>query len=314
MRHRGSRFGGTALVGCLLALCVPAVALAAPARPAVTTGGVANRAPTSIVLKGTVDPNEVATTYFFQYGTTRIYGANTPAASAGGGASPQAVAVAVGGLAPATTYHYRLVAENARGQRIGRDRTFTTRRQPLGVTLAATPNPVRAGASTTLAGNLTGTGNAGRVVSLQGNAFPYSGGFVAVGNSQVTGPNGEFSFSLLSVPVTTQYRVLMPQRPEVVSPVVVLGAKVTVTTRLRERGDRLRFSGHVTPAADGSEVLIQRRRNNRWVTVGRTFARHASASKSRYVKSVRERSGRYRVLANVQGAYAADEGRSVRVR
>jgi hypothetical protein len=220
----------------------------------------------------------------------------------------------VGSLAPATTYHYRLVAENSKGLSIGKDRSFTTKRQALFVTLAATPNPIRAGNSTTLAGALGGTGNAGRIVSLQANPYPYTQGFATIGNSQVTGSNGEFSFSLLAVPVTTQYRVLMPQRPEVVSPIVVLGAKVTVTTHVRDRGSKLRFSGHVEPAADGTEILIQRRRNGRWINVGRTSARHASATRSRYVKHVNDRDGRYRVLASAGGAYAADEGRTVRVR
>ena len=181
IRTRGA-LGAAALV---CALWAPAVASAAE-KPVATTGGAANIAPTSVVLNATVNPKGAETTYFFQYGTTVIYGALTPSTSAGKGTAGVKVAVAVADLAPATTYHYRIVAQNSKGLTRGKDRTFKTKRQPLGVTLAATPNPVRVGGATSLAGALTGTGNAGRQVQLQANPWPYAG-FVAAGNAQVTG-------------------------------------------------------------------------------------------------------------------------------
>jgi hypothetical protein len=251
------------VVGALLAaLVVPAAAAAAPAKPVVSTGGIANVAPTSVVLNGGVNPREAETTYFFQYGTTRIYGATTPPASAGAGARRVRVSVAVGGLAPATIYHYRLVAQNAKGMVLGKDRTFKTQRQPLGLTLAATPNPILVGRSTVLGGALTGTGAGGRQVVLQANPFPYTQGFLTVTNPQVTNAQGGFAFPVLGVAVNTQYRVLMPQKPEIASPVVVVGATVRVSTHVRvRRGDRrgtLRFTGRLTPAVDGEQILIQK--------------------------------------------------------
>jgi hypothetical protein len=315
---RSRRWFGPAVAAAVV-LLVPAVAQAAPRKPVPTTGGVANVAQTTAVLNGSVNPREALTTYFFQYGATRLYGANTAAASAGAGAKRVRVAVAVGGLAPATTYHYRLVAQNAKGMVFGRDRTFRTPRQPLGVTLGATPNPVRAGGATVLTGALTGTGNAGRQVVLQANPFPYTQGFLQVGNALVTDPAGGFSFSVLSVAATTQYRVLMPQRPDVVSPVAVVGATARVSTHVRVRRGfrrgRIRFTGRLTPAVDGQQILIQKRRRGVWRTIARTFARNAGASSSRYVKRVRQRrGGRYRVYANLQGAYVPTTGRTVRVR
>jgi hypothetical protein len=310
-----------ALGAALVALLLPAGA-SAQKRPVVTTGGVSNVAQTTVVLNGTVNPRRADTTYFFQYGTTSLYGAQTAATPVGNGRRGVRVAVGVGNLAPFTRYHYRLVAQNARGLVKGRNRTFRTHRQPLGVTLAATPNPIRAGGSTTLAGTLTGTGSAGRQVVLQANPFPYTQGFATISNAQVTNAQGGFAFPLLSVALNTQYRVLMPQRPEVVSPVVVLGTQVRVTTRVRvrrrtasRRRGRVRFSGTVTPAAVGSQIVIQKRRRGNWVTVAQTFARHAGASRSRYVRRIRpRRGGRYRVVANVQGAHVGAVGRTVRVR
>ena len=62
----------------------------------------------------------------------------------------------------------------ASGTTVGGDRAFTTPKQPLGLALAATPNPVAFGAPSTLAGTLSGTGNAGRPIQLQQKPFPFT--------------------------------------------------------------------------------------------------------------------------------------------
>ena len=77
-------------------------------------------------LHGKVRPRGSATTYGFQYGVTKAYGKVTPLGSAGNGEDFVAVAKAVTGLAPGTTYHFRLVATTAGGVTAGQDRTFTT--------------------------------------------------------------------------------------------------------------------------------------------------------------------------------------------
>ncbi len=307
---------GAAAVVC--ALWAPAVASAAE-KPVVTTGGAANIAPTSVVLNATVNPKGAATTYFFQYGTTVIYGALTPSTAVGKGTAGVHVAVPVTGLAPATTYHYRVVATNSKGLSRGKDRTFKTKRQPLGVTLGATPNPVGVGGATSLAGALTGTGNAGRQVELQANPFPYTQGFLAAANAQVTGAAGEFAFNVLGVAVNTQYRVQMASRPDVVSPVVVVGTTVRVTRRVKvnrsARSGRIRFRGRVTPAVDGQQVLIQKLRKGIWVNRGQTTARHGGTGFSRYSKRIRvRRGGRFRVVVNdITGLHSPSASRSVRV-
>jgi hypothetical protein len=192
------------------------------------------------------------------------------------------------------------VAQNSKGLTRGKDRTFKTKKQPLGVTLAATPNPIRTGGATTLAGALTGTGNGGRQVVLQANPWPYAG-FVTTGNPQVTdATTGAFAFGVIGVTVNTQYRVLMAARPDVVSPVVVVATTVQVTRHVRVTrgvtGGRIRFSGRVKPGLDGQQVLIQKLRKGNWVTRAHTTARHGGATFSRYSKRVRvNRDGVYRV-------------------
>jgi hypothetical protein len=301
-----------------LALVAPASAAAQSAKPAVTTRAAADVAIQTATLTGSVDPNGAATTYFFQIGTTSAYGVQTPTASAGAGNRPVAVTAPLTGLAPATRYHYRLVARNRKGLVKGADRTFKTKPQPLGVTLAATPNPVPFGGAVTLAGQLTGTGNANRQVVLQSNPFPYTQGFQNASNVQVTDAAGNFSFPLLSVPLSTQYRVLMPQKPEVVSPIVSLGVAVKLTTHVSShrvtRGARVRFSGRVRPATDGARVLFQRKKGSRWVQVSHTFAR-GSGKSSRYSKRVRiGRGGTYRVFVQVAGAFVGNEGTHMHLR
>ena len=181
----GRRLATSALV---LVLGTAANASAASTKPAVKTGAAADVAIQSATLTGSVDPNGAKTTYFFQIGATSLYGGQTGPALGRLGVQSRAVTAQVTGLAPATTYHYRIVASNRRGLVKGSDRTFKTKAQPLGVSLAATPNPVLFAGSVTLAGQLTGTGNAGRQVVLQSNPFPYTQGFVNAANPQVTDP------------------------------------------------------------------------------------------------------------------------------
>jgi hypothetical protein len=300
-----------------LALALPVAAQAATA-PAVVTGGAANVAQQTARLTGTVDPNGDLTTFQFQYGTTSAYGSVTPEQKLGGTAK-KTVTADVGGLAPATTYHYRLIARNGKGLSKGADRSFKTKAQPLGVTLAATPNPVPFGATTTLGGQLTGTGNAGREVVLQSNPFPYTQGFKPVGNKLVTDAAGNFSFGLMAIPLNTQYRVALPDKPSVVSPIVVVSLSVLVSTRLGattvHKGHKLTFSGAIRPAIDGTPIAIQKRRNGQWVTIAGTAARHNSSASSIYSKKVTIRSGgTYRVYAGVaNGSFVPNTGREVTI-
>jgi subtilase family serine protease len=86
--------------------------------------------PTGATLTGGVYPNGVSTTYSWQYGITSAYGQQTAAVTVGSGPAPLAVTSSVSGLAPSTTYHYRLVAQNGDGTSYGYDYTLTTPASP----------------------------------------------------------------------------------------------------------------------------------------------------------------------------------------
>jgi hypothetical protein len=301
-----------------LALTLPAAAQAATA-PVATTGGAANVAQQTARLTGSVDPNGAATAVLFQYGTTSAYGAVTPEQPFTGDGK-KTVTVDITGLAPATTYHYRVIARNSRGLSRGADRSFKTKAQPLGVTLAATPNPVLTGGTTVLAGQLTGTGNGAREVVLQSNPFPYLG-FKDVGNKLVTDATGNFSFGLQMVALNTQFRVALPDKPAVVSPIVVVSVSVRISTRLGtktvERGNKLTFKGSVTPdTTGGTPIAIQKLNSKKhWVTVTGTVTHKGSGSAATYSKRVTIRSGgKYRVYAGVtNGSYVPNTGTTVTI-
>jgi hypothetical protein len=293
------------VVALALALAVPGVASAAA--PTVTTGGAAPVTFSTALLHGTVDPNGHATSYFFQYGTTSLYGAQTAAASAGSGNSAITVTAGIGALAPTTTYHYRIVAQYSGGLVKGKDRTFKTRRQPLAFSAAAAPNPVAFGAPLTVSGTLTGSGNANRAVVLQGRSFPYTSPFIPSANTQQTNAQGGFAFPILGLNISSQFKVYLRDNPSVATPVITVGVSYVVTghasSRHVKRGRKVRFSGSLRPGIAAVKIVIQRRHRNRWSTVGTTIShRRPGASRAKYSRRVRiRRGGSYRVEARSAG-------------
>jgi phosphodiesterase/alkaline phosphatase D-like protein len=94
--------------------------------PIVTTGTASAITPSSANLAGSVNPDGQATTHQFEYGTTPSLGSTTTSISAGSGASAESVSASLSGLAPNTTYYYRLSATNGSGTVNGSEGTFTT--------------------------------------------------------------------------------------------------------------------------------------------------------------------------------------------
>lgn len=312
-----SKWLGALLSAFVVGMVMPAAALAAT--PAATTGTVTKLTYQSVRMRGSVDPNKQNTTFYFQYGTTIALGTQTAPFPAGNGDKAVPARIDVTGLAPATKYFYRLVAHNNSGTALGKRRSFTTRKQPLGVTLVATPNPVPArNTATLLKGNLSGTGNAGRKVVLQSTVWPYTLPFQSISNEQVTDASGNFAFPLLAGAVTqnTQFRVTMPERPAVVSPIVLFGVKPYVKSKVSKRrvrrGRLVRFSGSITPRAADQQVAFQKRHNGQWVTVGGD----TRLSGGKFSKNVRiRRGGTFRVwTGSSAGQYASNVGKKIKIK
>ena len=123
---------------CAVALfAVTFVTAAVAASPTAITGTVSAIGGTSATLNGTVNPGSAATDWWFEYGTTTSYGSKTATTAAGSGSANVAVSKGLTGLAPATTYHYRLVAKNSSDTVEGNDGLFTTASPPVAVTSPA---------------------------------------------------------------------------------------------------------------------------------------------------------------------------------
>ena len=98
-----------------------------PNAPSVLTGSVTDPTTSALTLTATVDPQSVATTWWFEYGPTAGYGQTSPhvVIPAGSGAAVP-VSADIAGLAAGGTVHYRVVAANAGGTTSGADRVGTT--------------------------------------------------------------------------------------------------------------------------------------------------------------------------------------------
>ena len=285
--------------------------------PTATTGAATDVTATTVTLTGTVDPNKEATSYWFEYGTTAGYGAQTAAADAGPGNAPKAVSASVSGLAASTTYHFRLVARNASGTVTGADATFTTG-QP-GVTIAATPRIVRFGGQVTISGSVPG--NPGVKVELEQTPFPFTDPFAKVAEG-TTDAAANYSF-LVAPALNTRYRVEAKASPPATSADVTVLVRPKVGLRLSDRtparGTRVRFKGSVLPAHDGSRVRIQRRTRAGWKTLATPLLKPATpvngVARSKYARRIRvNRSGRYRTVLPAHDDHARGKSRRRQVR
>ncbi len=156
-RRTNAAFGALAAAAALIVF--PALSGAVATNPPVVTTdpatGVTN---TGATLNGTITPNDPdsGADYTFSWGQTTAYG-NNVSGTASPGATPQSVSKMLSGLAPVTTYHYRLCATNAPappgGTTCGTDQSFVTPDAPTvvagdatgvttsGATLPGTVNP-----------------------------------------------------------------------------------------------------------------------------------------------------------------------------
>ncbi len=312
---RTSTLLATATASAALVAAAPAQAAA----PAVTTGGASRVTPTSATLTGAVDPQGRQTTYRFELGPTRAYGTSTAPVAAGNADNRLVATGDAGSLTPATTYHYRLVATNGSGTARGADRTFKTQAQPLGLTLAATPNVVLPGQPLVLSGTLAGTDNANRKIAIQQTPFPFTAPFGPLGNQLVTDAAGNFSLPVLSLPITTELRVVVAGREDIASPPITVGLAVRVSTSVTRtrvrRGRSIRFSGTIRPARVGVPVQVQKLTSTgRWTVVGTATARTRTADYAVYGKTVKvPRGGSYRIFVASAGDVVANAGRTVKV-
>jgi hypothetical protein len=117
--------------------------------PTVQTLPASSITANSAVLNGSVNPNGSSTTAYFEYGLTTSYGTITT--QTGIGTTAENFSATVTGLAPGTTYHYRIDSVNLIGSADGADATFTT----TGAWVPIPPTLVSPGSATSPGPTLT---------------------------------------------------------------------------------------------------------------------------------------------------------------
>jgi hypothetical protein len=286
--------------------------------PTAYTGEPALVTFSSATLKGSAFPGGQPTSYYFQYGPTAAYGAQTPPAPAGAGSQTVHVTAPVGGLAAGATYHCRLVVVNPSRTVAGQDRTFTTRRIPLTFTVSAAPTPDLFATPFSAEGTLSGTGSAAHMVVLQGNPFPYRSGFRNMTDPLLTDAAGEFVFALPGLLRSTELRVSTLDTPPTWSRVIAEPVAVRVALHAHATGRRgfARLYGTVTPEPIRALVRFQLLRpGGTLVTVGSTVLTGATRMGSRFGRIMRiRRPGLYRALVILpDGAQVSGHSRAIRV-
>lgn len=126
--------------------------------PTVTGGTPSDVTTTTARISGTAgNPSPTsAGEVVVEYGPTTAYGATTAPVALPAGANGQAVAAALSGLQPGTTYHFRLVASNGEAITRGPDGTTTTAAAPAGTPApGTTPTSPRPQTRTRLPGIVT---------------------------------------------------------------------------------------------------------------------------------------------------------------
>lgn len=186
------------------------------------------------------------------------------------------------------------------------------------LSIKASVNPVLYGRSVAISGRLKGKDNTGKSILLQQNPYPFAG-YVDVGTA-LTVANGDYSFTVVPK-LNTRYRVTAATTPPTTSGELLQTVKPKVSLRLSDstpaRGQRVRFSGFVTPAHDGKLVRIQRRTSTgSFRTIARVRLQDDGDSRSKYRRSIRLYSGgvfRVTFLADLDHATGTSSTRTVRV-
>lgn len=94
--------------------------------PNVSTDSVNNVTQNSAQINGSINPNGLNTSYYFEWGTTDSYGNQTASQNVGTDPNTVSVSQVLTDLTPNTVYHYRIVAENDAGTSYGNNKTFQT--------------------------------------------------------------------------------------------------------------------------------------------------------------------------------------------
>jgi hypothetical protein len=184
------------------------------------------------------------------------------------------------------------------------------KQQPT-LSIGVRPNPIIFGASTGVFGQLSGTSNASVTITLDQAPYPHRQ-YTKVGTVR-TNATGAYAFVGLRPGLNTSYRTR--GKGATSSSILVyvrMGVSLSVSDSTPATGQRVRFSGSVSPAHNGRMVLIQRRdRSGVFRTVARALLVPSTAGRSKY--GVRKRiftNGVYRARASADADHLPGTSRT----
>lgn len=119
--------------------------------PIVSTGAASNVGSATATLNGSVNPNGLASTAWFEWGTSSTLStyAITPSQSTGSGTVAVSVSASLTGLSLNTTYYFRVTGQNSDGSQRGSIAGFTTAANtPITICVSASGNDANSGTAT----------------------------------------------------------------------------------------------------------------------------------------------------------------------
>jgi hypothetical protein len=171
-------------------------------RPSATTLAATSITETSATLNGIINPNGLATTCYFQWGTTTAYGNTTANSSIGSGTSYLNVSVNLTGLTGGTTYHFRVIGVNSDGTSEGNDMTVI----PGAATVTTTPVTSITYTTASSGGNVINDG--GSAVMARGVCWGTEANPAVTGNHTTDGSGtGTYTSSISGLSAGTTYHV-----------------------------------------------------------------------------------------------------------
>jgi YVTN family beta-propeller protein len=167
--------------------------------PTVTTASATSITQTTATLNGSVNPNGIATTGWFEYGTDPTLTTNTltPTQTIGSGTSAQAMTANLINLTSGTAYYFRAVASNSAGPAKGSIFTFTTTAAPV-VSIAVSPASATEDGVNNLVYTLTRsvvTTGAITVNFSVGGTATFNGDYTQSGATTFTSTTGTIAFA-----------------------------------------------------------------------------------------------------------------------
>ena len=166
--------------------------------PTTTTTQAGSITINSAALNGSVNPNGLATTAWFEYGTDPSLTTFTKTAdqAIGSAKTPGPITQPISGLVAATTYYFRVAATSTGGQPKGAILSFLTSVNPPPVANAGVDQSVVMGHPVTLNGSASSDGGNGGTITYQWSQV----GGTAVTLTGATTPTPTFTAPTVSYP------------------------------------------------------------------------------------------------------------------